>query len=561
MAIKQSDYFEKQFGLNIYNIMLAFFKLSVQAGLTVYNLVDGIMDEFEDESGVATKTNATYNSTDDYYTPEKTTPGWDSYTKLVLHLDNNFTDEIGKTVTNYSVEKISQTTDDTNLGLGDGDNIEYRVAQGFQYASNFICTGIKITFGANGGSPSGNVTARIETDNAGVPSGNLAYANATKVFTPTASAENSVNFDNSFSLTANTTYHLVFNCDNQSQDVSWTIRRNTAGGYADGVASQSTNGVWANIAPNDLKFKIMGYGVTFGNTNPKFSYYGIFNGTSAYCTLADSDDWTFGSGDFTIDCWIYPTLIDNNGKIICGQCDASATASKRQNQLIMGGDGGHHLIMSFWDNTTTRMDSGEGTTTMVINTWYHIAVVRYGNTITGYVNGVANCTIDVTGKTLQDSDQVLGIGQHGYLSATAYFPGFIDEFRISKGIARWTTTFTPPTSAYAADPGTTYNMTLISTTTTAVAQPTKSRIVLFEEDVDSITLNTDLKAYISRDGGTTYTQHTLVNEGNYDTSKRILASESIDISGQPAGTSIKWKVETLNNKDLKLHAVADNWGN
>lgn len=49
------------------NIMLAFFKMSVASGLTVFNLMDGIMDEFEDETGVATKTNATYNSSDDYF--------------------------------------------------------------------------------------------------------------------------------------------------------------------------------------------------------------------------------------------------------------------------------------------------------------------------------------------------------------------------------------------------------------------------------------------------------------------------------------------------------------
>ena len=105
----------------------------------------------------------------------------------------------------------------------------------------------------------------------------------------------------------------------------------------------------------------------------------------------------------------------------------------------------------------------------------------------------------------------------------------------------------------------TNNMTLISNATTAEAQPAKSRIVLFEEDVDAVTINTDLKAYVSRDGGTTYTQHTLVDEGDYDTSKRILSTEAIDISGQPSGTSMKWKVETLNNKNLKLHAVGENW--
>lgn len=103
------------------------------------------------------------------------------------------------------------------------------------------------------------------------------------------------------------------------------------------------------------------------------------------------------------------------------------------------------------------------------------------------------------------------------------------------------------------------NMTLISNAVAAEAVPVKSRIVLFEEDVDAVTVNTDIKSYVSRDGGTTWTQHTLVSEGNYETGKRILSSEATAISAQPSGQSMKWKVETLNNKNLKLHAVGVSW--
>jgi hypothetical protein len=101
-------------------------------------------------------------------------------------------------------------------------------------------------------------------------------------------------------------------------------------------------------------------------------------------------------------------------------------------------------------------------------------------------------------------------------------------------------------------------MALLSNAQTAEAVPVSSRIVLFEEDVDAITLNTDLKAYVSRDNGTTYSQVTLVNEGYYATSKNILAG-LVDISAQPSGTNMKYKIETLNNKNLKLHGTGINW--
>ena len=101
-------------------------------------------------------------------------------------------------------------------------------------------------------------------------------------------------------------------------------------------------------------------------------------------------------------------------------------------------------------------------------------------------------------------------------------------------------------------------MTLVSNAETAEAQPDDAHIILFEEDVDAVTLNTDLKAYASRDGGTTWTQATLADQGDYETGKRILTGDA-DISGQPSGTSMKWKVETLNTKEQRIHGLALQW--
>jgi hypothetical protein len=102
------------------------------------------------------------------------------------------------------------------------------------------------------------------------------------------------------------------------------------------------------------------------------------------------------------------------------------------------------------------------------------------------------------------------------------------------------------------------NMDLRSAAFTAEAAPTEGRIVIFEEDVDSVTINTDLLAYISRDGGTTYTQVTLVDEGDYETGKRILAG-SVSISSQPSGTSMKYKLVSANLKNLKIHGTGLFW--
>ena len=104
------------------------------------------------------------------------------------------------------------------------------------------------------------------------------------------------------------------------------------------------------------------------------------------------------------------------------------------------------------------------------------------------------------------------------------------------------------------------NMTLVSNAfaTEAGFVPTIARVVVFEEDGDTSTVNTDLKVYASRDGGTTYTQITLADEGDYESGKRILSGQ-VSISAQPSGTSMKWKIETLNTKLQNYHGISLTW--
>ncbi len=101
------------------------------------------------------------------------------------------------------------------------------------------------------------------------------------------------------------------------------------------------------------------------------------------------------------------------------------------------------------------------------------------------------------------------------------------------------------------------DMTLISEATTAQAQPDEVFIVVWEQDVDSVTLNTDLKAWASRDGGTTWTQITLSEDAGVTTG-RVLTGTA-DISGQPAGSSMKWKLTTHNTKEQRILGVGLQW--
>ena len=106
------------------------------------------------------------------------------------------------------------------------------------------------------------------------------------------------------------------------------------------------------------------------------------------------------------------------------------------------------------------------------------------------------------------------------------------------------------------------NMTLISNSTTAQAAPTKADVVLnYTDGAGTATINTDLIASVSRDNGTTYTTVTLASQGTTG-GQTILTASNVDISGQPSGTSMVWKVATANQsatKDTRIHGVSLGW--
>ena len=107
------------------------------------------------------------------------------------------------------------------------------------------------------------------------------------------------------------------------------------------------------------------------------------------------------------------------------------------------------------------------------------------------------------------------------------------------------------------------SLTLISNATTAESAPdTGDIIILIEDSAGTATINTDIKAYISRDGSAFSSEVVLLDEGDWGTNKRILAAHDVDISGITSGTSMKYKITTHNqaaNKETRVHAVSLAW--
>ena len=108
------------------------------------------------------------------------------------------------------------------------------------------------------------------------------------------------------------------------------------------------------------------------------------------------------------------------------------------------------------------------------------------------------------------------------------------------------------------------DLTLQSTDSTAGTAPSYGEFVtLIENAYGTATLNTDIKGYISRDSGTTFTQGTLVDEGTWGTNKKILGFHDLDISSQPSGTSMCYKITTHNqsasSKETRIYATSIGW--
>jgi hypothetical protein len=177
----------------------------------------------------------------------------------------------------------------------------------------------------------------------------------------------------------------------------------------------------------------------------------LLDGNSDYISVPDSTDWDLGTGDFTVECWMYLTNIA--GGMWCSQVDPAVGTPAMYFQAYDGGAGTTRIAVAFYDETKTpnMQFSGDWDTQLAINTWYHIAIVHSGTSCYCFKNGVNVATATWTaGREISAIADALYIGKRSYSASPIYFNGYIDEFRWSKGIARWTANFTPPTTEYAA---------------------------------------------------------------------------------------------------------------
>jgi len=170
-----------------------------------------------------------------------------------------------------------------------------------------------------------------------------------------------------------------------------------------------------------------------------------FDGTGDYIDVPVNNDWIFGTGDFTIDYWVYP---EKHGVYYVGWYDGSVWFSYSSLSVIgyIPSTGKQNFRVGGPD------DELVSTTTMPLSAWTHVAISRSDTTFRLFINGTIEDSF-TSSASVNNPNCALMLGKFDIASfvPTEFLQGYISEMRISKGIARWTSNFTPPSAPYTTD--------------------------------------------------------------------------------------------------------------
>jgi hypothetical protein len=145
-----------------------------------------------------------------------------------------------------------------------------------------------------------------------------------------------------------------------------------------------------------------------------------------------------GSGDWAFECWVYFNALPGAYSAIYHLKNDTSTAT---------------TVFVVEISSTGKLNLSTGIATIIDGTagllttgsWIHIAVTRYSGTFRTFINGVQDKSVANT-TTYNGTYDLFGVWK--YSGSTNYLNAYMQDVRITKGIARYTTNFTPPTSAF-----------------------------------------------------------------------------------------------------------------
>lgn len=165
----------------------------------------------------------------------------------------------------------------------------------------------------------------------------------------------------------------------------------------------------------------------------------LLNGSTDAVTCVDSTDFEFGAGQYTVEAFVRFSSVSGVNTVMLSHANGSNVGW----QLTRTSAGLFQLIA----------DNGAGLAgvswTPTVNTWYHVCADRDASGHTrSYIDGVFQEKSTNT-NAIGDPATTFAVGRHSALGSR-FFPGWIDEVRITKGVGRYASDsgFTVPTATY-----------------------------------------------------------------------------------------------------------------
>ena len=170
-----------------------------------------------------------------------------------------------------------------------------------------------------------------------------------------------------------------------------------------------------------------------------------FEGTGKALSFPAGNDFAYGTGDFTIECWLYPTVVGQvSGASYSGHIFFSQTVSGTNYFAFYFDSNGKISLYNTSSGGGSDLFTSAPDGSIVVNKWQHVALCRSGSTLRAFVDGTQVDSISNT-FDFTNTDRNPTIGNYTHNLTQLPYNGYVSNFRILKGTALYTANFTVPT--------------------------------------------------------------------------------------------------------------------
>jgi hypothetical protein len=201
-------------------------------------------------------------------------------------------------------------------------------------------------------------------------------------------------------------------------------------------------GIYDATSKNDLETvgdaQISNTTAQFGATSIKFD---PATGAAAdYLQAPTSNLFDMGTGDYTFEAWVYVTSLASINRLF-----SSSNAGFSSGYFIAINTSGFVTVET---NSPSYQQLASTNNAITANNWTHVAITKASGTVRVFVNGNSCTTSGSQTNSFNTGGNALQVGGSIYTASYGYFKGYIQDARITKGYARYTANFTPPTAAF-----------------------------------------------------------------------------------------------------------------